>query len=116
MIKYTVSGPVGSVIEADVKNIASDADILIGDELTMSYVAASGNTYASIYSDDNAAFCVTIKSDALKAKLTEAVMNANKINTGTVMNLSAADGIFESSVGEIPADIPVITVTANAQQ
>ena len=44
------------MITAEIDKTAKDADIVIGDELTMSYIAASGKKYASIYNDDKAEF------------------------------------------------------------
>ena len=103
----TSSGPIEAIIKEDIAK--TDAELLIGDELTMSYVASSGKKYASIYKDDAAQFYVTADTEVLTSKLTAVITTARQTTAGTVKTLSASDGIFISSEGTLPK-IPDITV------
>lgn len=108
----TSSGPVDEIIRSDLEKL-SGADLLIGDELTISYVAASGKKYASIFNDSSAEFSVTVNPEVLKAKLYEAIDGVDKINAGTVVKLTEADGIFKY---EIDGGIEVPEISAAAAQ
>lgn len=110
----TSSGPVESIIKSNLDKLSAESDILIGDELTASYVAASGKKYASIYKDDSAVFSVTVNPEVLKAKISDAVKNVKNINAGTVVKVSAADGLFVYSGSENLVDVPDIAVSAAA--
>lgn len=105
LTQLTSSGPVENIIKEDLDKI-SGADILIGDELTMSYVAASGKKYASIYSDEKAEFYVTVNAEALSAKLADIINTARQSNTSAVKQLSAEDGIFVYSGSDTLVDAP----------
>ncbi len=101
----TSSGPVENIINEDMEKL-KDADIIIGDELTASYVAASGKKYASIYKDDNAEFYLTVNSEVLTAKLTEMINSARQSNTGSVKTLGVSDGIFVYSGSDTLVEVP----------
>ena len=113
--QLTSSGPVENIIKEDIEKVSS-ADILIGDELTMSYIAASGKKYASIYKDDKAEFYITVNSDNLVAKLKDFINTARQSNAGTVKQLSAADGIFVYSGSETLVDAPQTEIAVSAPE
>ncbi len=101
----TSSGPVDNIIKEDIEKL-NDADILIGDELTMSYIAASGKKYASIYADEKAEFSVSINGEKLTAKLADIINTARQSNAAAVKVLTAADGIFVYSGDEALVEVP----------
>lgn len=109
---YTASGPVDSVVNADIAKAAEGADLLIGDELTSSFIAASGKKYASIYKDDKAEFSVTINASVITAKLADIINECRQINAGTVRTLSAGDGIFVYSGDTALVEVPDFSASA----
>ena len=102
----TSSGPVESVIKADIEKASDGADLLIGDELTIPYIAASGKKYASIFADDKAEFSVTVDHAVLKAFRADVINECRQINAGTVKNLGADNGIFVYSGSETVITVP----------
>ena len=92
-----------NLITADISKLA-DADILIGDELTMSFVAKyckeKNKKYASIYKDEGAEFYITVNSEVLTSKLTDIIRNAGY---SKIIHLLDTDGIFKYSGGEMEA-------------
>lgn len=105
----TSSGPVENVITEDIEKI-KDADILIGDSLTTSYIAASGKKYASIYKDEKAEFYININSDIVVPKLTEIINAARQSNAASVKRLNVADKIFTYSKNETLIDVPELSL------
>lgn len=101
----TSSGPVENIINEDIDKI-KDADILIGDELTVPYIASSGKKYASIYKDEKAEFYITVNSEKLTAKIAEMITSAKQSNKGTVKHLSVSDGIFVYSGSDTLVEVP----------
>lgn len=113
--QLTSSGPVENVIKEDIEKL-KDADILVGDELTMSYIAASGKKYASIYKDEKAEFYITVNSEVLSAKLKDMINAARQSNSGNVKMLSATDGIFVYSKSETLIDAPQSEIQTTATE
>jgi len=117
LTSLTSSGPVENVIKEDVAKISDKADILIGDQLTMSYIKTSGKKYASIYNDEKAEFYITINSEVLTAKLTEIINTARQSNAATVKRLTAADNIFVYSKESELISVPELSLSkADATQ
>ena len=111
LTSLTSSGPVDNIIKEDIAKISDKADILIGDQLTMSYIKTSGKKYASIYKDDKAEFYITINSEVLTAKLTEIINAARQANASSVKRLSAADSIFVYSKESELVSIPELSLS-----
>lgn len=107
----TSSGPVDNIVKEDVEKVAKDADILIGDSLTMSYIAATGKKYASIYKDEKAEFYININSDIVIPKLTEIINTARQSNAAAVKHLGAGDGIFTYSKNDTLIDVPELSLS-----
>ena len=101
-----------NVVNADIAKAAEGADLLIGDELTSSFIAASGKKYASIYKDDKAEFSVTINASVITAKLADIINECRQINAGTVRTLSAGDGIFVYSGDTALVEVPDFSASA----
>ena len=111
----TSSGPNETVIKEDLEaNIPGTVDLLIGDELTMQYVAASGKKYASICKDEKAEFSVTINGEVLTAKLKEAVSGARLISNPKTVWITAADGLFVYSGSTELVTVPEFSTPAAA--
>ena len=91
-----------NMITAEIDKTAKDADIVIGDELTMSFVAKyckeQNKKYASIFKDDDAEFYITVNSEVLTSKLTDIIRNAGY---SKIIHLLDTDGIFKYSGGEM---------------
>ena len=111
LTSLTSSGPVENIIKEDIAKISDKADILIGDQLTMSFIKTSGKKYASIYKDEKAEFYITINSEVLTAKFTEIINAARQANAGSVKRLSAADNIFVYSKESELVSIPELSLS-----
>ena len=81
--------------------LAAECDVIIGDELTQTAVAASGGKYASIFEDENAVMSFSVNCTVLETLMTDIIKNCKQPEVGEVKNLGIKDNIFTLKAGNM---------------